>query len=161
MHLWNCNQRLTPLLDGLHTYLALVSTSLSHKKFAPAFWCGWHLPMSVFLFYKVFSTTPWPFGKTSRDLLSYWGFHFNCLLPTFSGVAPKFLDNLIVLSALYILGVLSQFSRNYCILLPGIPYPSTKLSLRRSHGILVPFTPVKKGSKVLRGTASRLRDMPW
>ena len=49
--------------------------------FPPAFWVGWHIPISGFLFYRVCSPKPWPFGKILRSPLRSWWFHLSCFIP--------------------------------------------------------------------------------
>ena len=128
-------------------------------------WCfqyGWYLPISDFLFYKVRHTAPWPSGKVSITLLHSWGFHFDCLCPTFLEEAPKFLANLITISGWSGLPVPSNLliDIRYCRWVAVIIWP-----LLSSCGILGSFSyrasPLKVSPKFFRGTASLLSEISW
>ena len=109
----------------------------------------------VYIFYKLRCSTPWYFGKILRSPLRSWGFQYNFLHPMFLEYDPKFSVNLVCsFHANWTWGSVPAFWFSH-ILFSGLRFTSTALSFRRYLGILC----VKRGSKVLGGTASILQAM--
>ena len=137
--------------DGLHIYLALVSTALlgvgrqgvfSSHMFTPAIWIGWHLPIGLFIFKRCIPT-PWIFACTGfsavsdlnrllRASLCSWG-SFTCSVsPAFLEGVPKLLVNFSHNSFAIWLVCPVRFPQASLILLPDI-----RLSDRSSVGAYV------------------------
>ena len=92
--------------------------------------------------------------EVSREFRSVLEVPFDCLLPLFSYEDSMLSAMFIVISERALLEVLSLSTQNYCLLLPGIPAPSTEMSC----GSLVSFFPVRRDSEVLGGNTSWLRS---
>ena len=118
-------------LDGLHIYLAPVTTALlgffwqgifSSHTFTPALWHGWHL--TTVFFYKVHITTPCIFSSAGFSSVSYLESLLRALLRSWGSfgcpMSPTLLEGVTKLPVDFPQLFTSNLACVYCLISSGV-----------------------------------------
>ena len=169
MHSCTCNTRSTHFLYSLHIYLAflarpfsgLVDEAAYHPiKFTPAFWCGWDLPISVFFCFSSYIVQL--VGLSEK----YWGLHSVIEGSTSTVWFRRFGRRIRSCCRTWLnfpRDLALRFCPNYLRIIVSCHQVSHNLQPLCPYGGLMGFypllLPMRKGSKVLGGTASKFWAM--